>query len=153
MAANYVPTTRADFNALLSPAKGWTVSSAGRELVLEYRVKSNPRILIRVFTGLDARSGVGRPRGGDAIRIVGILSYSPNPQNGRCLYKATRIHRTENWRDRVRERVTETIVECKLKIAGRGPHRPVKTGSRDPRRVFGGYRAPRNEHDFHAGTD
>lgn len=157
MPANYVATTIADFNALLTAAKGWTQTVQGREFVFEFRVPSNRRILVRVFTGIDCRNGAGRPRGGDAIRIVGIYTGSPDHTTGRGLYKAKRTHRTENWRERVRERVTETILECKQRVAGGAvayprPYRPARYDNRGEGARLAHLTGPLDEADFHDGT-
>lgn len=110
MGAVYTPISVDDFKKLLTAEKGWLQRVEGKEYVWEYRVNSNKKILIRVYSSIAVGTNVSREAGGDAIRVVGLLMESEKSMKvARPLLKADRIHRTKNWQTRLRMAIIDAI--------------------------------------------
>ena len=122
MAARYVPTTLSDFQALLTPEKGWVLNSQGHEHVFLFRLKhTRPLLLIKVYSGVSTNSQQGRGCGKDAIRVCAVKTNTPDTEEGIGYVKAERVYRTKNWRDNLKERVLCTIDEAKNREAWERP--------------------------------
>ena len=71
MAETYVIVTELEFDNLLKFDKGWTKEYQGNELVYSYITAKNPNVSIKVYSSI-TRNSLGRKKGADAIRIVGV---------------------------------------------------------------------------------
>lgn len=103
MATTYVDVTELEFDSLLKSEKGWTKEVQGSEWVYVYRSVKKPDIIVKVFSSV-TKKGIGRKRGGDAIRVCAV-----NTRTNKGVWKCKRVHRVPGWEDRVKERVLETL--------------------------------------------
>lgn len=103
MAETYVIVTELEFDNLLKFDKGWTKDYQGNELVYSYITTKNPNVVIKVYSSI-TRNGVGRKKGGDAVRIVAV-----NTKTNKGILKATRTYRIVGWEDKVKAKVIELI--------------------------------------------
>jgi len=116
MSATYTPVTTREITELLKAEKGWRQVELPRvsERVYEYRLKRDPRIAIRVYSGIELHADQCRPCGADAIRVVAVNTQARRymgewveaPARG----KVARVHRTQNWRKNLQKRITDLIV-------------------------------------------
>jgi hypothetical protein len=86
--------------------------SEGKEVVYGKRVdrKGEP-LTLRVYTTIDKRSGLPREKGSDAIRIA--LFGIDSDGNPKLIGADTRVHRTQNWKQNLAERLdgaTEKLI-------------------------------------------
>lgn len=112
MATRYVETSLDDFKSLLQAEKGWVLDSSGKEYVFKYRIRSQPVLLVKVFSGVHVNTDVGRECGKDAIRILCVRTFRPDTEDGYGWISTQRAYRTKNWRDSVKEKVTDTITQA-----------------------------------------
>jgi len=131
MAAQYTPISQDEMEQFLStlgfyPKPMNTINDPGtgeplippnvQELVYGKRQNSNGMpFSIRVYTGINKYGGESREKGKDAIRVeVHYKDESGKPQR---LGGSKRVHRTQNWRDNLRQRIVEweqTIATTKI---------------------------------------
>ena len=115
MASSYVEITFEEMHQRLRRDKGWEqlVDYSG-EYVFGWRIPSKPELLIKVYTSIKKKDAVGRGVGQDAIRVVCVAYKGDKTQP---VVKTKRVNRTTNWRDNLRDRVTETMNEAKERYA------------------------------------
>lgn len=106
MAATAVQIVLAEFTAFLRPENGWHPAKLGfpcKEHVFDWVPEpTRPEIVIRVYSSISTITGLSRQVGGDAIRVCAV-----NLQTKWGLSSSTRVHRVENWRENLKERVLE----------------------------------------------
>jgi len=111
MAARYVEIPAADMEALMTEC-GFDRIYPPRTVERTYQ---RPRIVpgpdtdsdfaIRVYTTITDQADAAREVGTDAIRVVLI-----HLNTGKPVWAATRVHRTQGWREKTRERMREAWV-------------------------------------------
>lgn len=93
---------------ILKIEKGWVESVTGKEIVFTFNLSSHREIQIKVFSSIKMDNGMGRDLGKDAIRVCAINTIK------NCGWiKVSRVYRTTNWRDNLKERVIEVIEKSK----------------------------------------
>lgn len=102
MSEKYVIVTELEFDNLLKFDKGWTKEYQGNELVYSYITIKKPDVTIKVYSSIVRDNGIGRKKGADAIRIVGV-------KNGKGILKASRTYRIVGWEEKVKAKVIELI--------------------------------------------
>lgn len=103
MASTYVQVTIEQMREKLKATKGWTEKVIGNEIVFDFPIKSQPGVVIRVFSSIkafDHQAGLGRGKGKDAIRVCAF-----NQKTERGILKSKRVYRTTNWRDNLEKKV------------------------------------------------
>lgn len=107
MAAKYKVVLLEEVEQLLRSAKGWvrTVKGNTKEYVFSYKLRSNPRVEILVYTSI-TRSHRSRGKGRDAIRVCAVMG-------NRGLVKSSRVHRVENWRANLKKRIITVIGQAR----------------------------------------
>jgi hypothetical protein len=125
MTAEYETITVQDMDALLRADKGWVKDTAhfgGRvkEIVYWYRTKADPRIIVKVYSSVDVRTGVSRVVGGDAIRVCAVRTDRATDTDGRPIVKNKRVNRVTGWQDRLQLRVVSTIKDAQKFSQRRG---------------------------------
>jgi len=110
--SRFVEVRETEFDILLRSEKGWSKDRSGNEVVYNYYIKSNPDIVIKVFSSVRDSDHIGRECGRDAIRVCAV-----DTKKDKGLVKSSRIYRVKNWQDRVVKRVCEVITLAKERYA------------------------------------
>lgn len=105
--AKYTEITYAQMNAHLLPAKGWLTWACGNEYVYGYRPKSNPLVLVKVYTSIRCDTGTTRSKDKDRIRVCAVLT-KPGQFDGDGLCKSINVNRTQGWKENLKAAVIET---------------------------------------------
>jgi len=109
MAATYTKITLEEMSDVLKADKGWAqVDSSAKEFVYEWSIPSLDGVVIKVYTSIHKKDGIGRRKGGDAIRVCAV-----DTKRDRGLVKSRRVHRTQGWRDNLKSRVMDTLKVAK----------------------------------------
>ena len=108
----YKEITLDEFKTFLKEEKGWTVSipEGSKEYAFDWDVKNTP-VFIRVWSSIHIDTDTARKKGGDAIRVT--LCDSKN-QKG--IKKFTRIHRMENYQDKLQTRILQAVNHARTGI-------------------------------------
>lgn len=113
-AATYVNVTVDDIETFLRRAfrayRPLKRGVFGHEVFLEMPIDDWARI--QVMTAVSAQAESGRGAGEDAIRIT--LLGPRGPIHGKKQF--TRVHRTQNWRDALRDRIESALEYYENKI-------------------------------------
>ena len=101
----YVNVTIEEMQQHLRADKGWyEVNHPGHEHVFQCSVKFWDGAVVKVFTSINKHNGLGRRKGGDAIRVVAV-----DLKNNRGLHKAVRVLRVEGWRDNLKNAIVGVL--------------------------------------------
>lgn len=97
----------------LKEENGWEIVELPRtfEYVFQYKLRSNPNIVIRVFSSIHKLNNLSRKKGDDAIRVCAF-----NIGMHRGLVKSFRILRVDNWRYNLKKRILYVIDLAKARI-------------------------------------
>jgi hypothetical protein len=104
MPREYTTFDIAAMSELLTPDKGWAAVHGYRELVLEWKFRKYPGVVLRVYTSIDRETGFAREKGSDAIRVCAV-----NLTTKKGLVKAKRVLRVTNWRVNLKRRIWEVM--------------------------------------------
>lgn len=102
----FVSVSQREFESAILPLGFKPVSLDGtKEFVYGKRMDCNgSAFTVRVYSGVDIRTGVSREVGSDAIRVCMVGRNSDGSIYGVC--KDRRVNRTKNWALNLRERLS-----------------------------------------------
>lgn len=111
MAAEYTPITRQEMQELVDSFKRAPTSMRAQqersEIYYDWALrptKEGPVLAVRLYTSIPANADEARACGEDALRVV--IVRSPNTAKAeRILFTLPRVHRTQGWRENLRERL------------------------------------------------
>ena len=106
MAGTFVDITAQDFAEIVEPLGFRRVNLDGtHEIVYGRRADCNGRkFTVRIYTGIDAKTGHSRKVGSDAIRVCMVGMDSEGKIYG--AQKDRRVNRTKNWARNIGERLS-----------------------------------------------
>lgn len=118
MPATYTRITLDDMRATLKAERGWKEDTdfeygTPREYVFTRDLTTLPGFRIKVYTSISKSNAHSRDKGRDAIRVVAIRKVG---NEWRGLAKASRVHRTQNWRDNLMARIEQVFSLCKERV-------------------------------------
>lgn len=98
------------FDELLKADKNWSkeITPSTREIVYIRPFRSNPNLVIKVYSSVKQGDSLGRGCGQDAIRVCAV-----NIKTQKGVRKSRRVNRVPGWQGRVQERVMEMWNELK----------------------------------------
>lgn len=115
MPATYTPITLDQMRETLKEVNGWKELTAFEygvpsEYVFVRDLVSIPGFQIKVYTSISKGTAHGRTKGRDAIRVCALRKEG---NEWRGVAKATRVHRTQGWRDNLMARIQTVFEICK----------------------------------------
>jgi hypothetical protein len=94
--------------------KKWSrVQNDAQELVYDYPIRDG--VVVRCATSVHVVRGVSRKKGQDAIRI-----YAVDIKNNNGYIKSKRVNRTQNWRENIKKKYADILMEAKMRLAHDG---------------------------------
>jgi len=97
--SNFTIIKKEDFENFLPDDFSLVEGNGSKEIIYEIPT-GDQKFNIRIYSSIDIRTNDSRDIGKDAIRCVLVDNKSKKPVS-----KAKRTHRTENWRDRLKEKI------------------------------------------------
>lgn len=115
MAATAVQITLSEMQQFLRPERGWTLAKIEfrcDEHVFDFvPFEAHPMVVVRVYTSILKHTNVSREVGGDAIRVCAV-----DLKAGRGLIASQRVHRVANWRENLKARVEQVILDLQARL-------------------------------------
>lgn len=108
MAAQYTPVTLKEMDQFLRRAFRAMDPTTGvkyGEIYYDLSVEEGSSVVVRVYTSIGERGEQAAGLGADAIRI-GLFSKAGRPLKAG---KLPIVKRTQNWRDNLRERISDEV--------------------------------------------
>ena len=102
--SNYYNISADEMRKFLKPEKGWMESTAGKELVFNYKIQSRPELLVKVYSGIKTLNEISRGCGKDAIRVCVI-----NTKTNFGWIKCRRTYRTVGWQKNLKQNILDAI--------------------------------------------
>lgn len=112
--STYVPVTIDDMRPLFqkkdSRGIGWEEGIQYGEIIFDFPLASN--CVVRVYSTIRSQSDIGARKGNDSIKVCAF-----DPIANRGLVKASRVYRTTNWKNNLKNRVYEVFGLARERIS------------------------------------
>ena len=111
----YVRITKEEIEDKLKSEKGWVCAKSGNEYIYDFHLSEYP-IIIKVASSVRIDTGRTKNNGSTSIRVFAVKKEGLDKKDKITggLVKATRIHRTGNWKFQLEQAVYSTIRRSKI---------------------------------------
>jgi len=121
MGSRYVHISKEEFDEFAHSKRFIEVSTDTPDIkaqeVVYQRIAKHGQARMLIYSTISIFGGGGRKVGKDAIRLV--LQVKRDGEWGGSGWKATRVHRTKNWRDNLTNRMHDAAAMCSNDVCPR----------------------------------
>jgi hypothetical protein len=109
MPARFTDIPFADFDYFIR-REGYTQEPLkfGKEITYRKPLAQDGNVFIRVFSSFSKNASNARKKGSDAIRVMIRVE---TPEHNYMLWKSKRVHRVENWKRNLKDRIDEAEMQ------------------------------------------